>query len=327
MLGLKSLTKNLAKLKFLITENLKLKILAPSWDWSSANPSYDKVPLGSEWQPFPIETFMPKDSDTMLVTDVDCHKADKEYDEIQDSNRVTKFLKERKEFLQEISKVADKNINHLGEADSLYQTMIIESRDFDYWWTKYWTREQQTKIMEQLKVIGDFEYETGWASKKIQKLRSGILVEEIYKNMKHYIEGTSNNRFYQYSAHDTTVAPMLHLLGSFNNKRVPFGSAVVFELHQNNQNNYFVKIYYINETYAGNPHLLKIGICSGQTQCSYDDFHKSVKEFFVQDFDDECDNKLQSSPDNGSSINGKSSWFIILMLFTLIKLNMFKIKI
>ena len=262
----------------------------------------------------------------MLVPDVDCRNADKEYDKIKNSEKVTKFLDEQKEFLEEISKAAGENISKLGDADSLYQALTIESRDFDYWWSHLWTKEEQTKIMEQLKAIADFDYETQWSSKIIQKLRSGILIEEIYKNIKHFIDGTSNNRFYHYSAHDITVAPMLHLLGSFNNKVVPFGSTIIFELHQQNdgQKNHFVKIYYLNETYVGNPHLLKIGICNGQTQCSYDEFHNNIQEFFVKEFDDECDNKSQNSPGKGSSINGKSSWFMILMLFTLIKLNIIK---
>ena len=262
----------------------------------------------------------------MLVPDVDCRNADKEYDKIKNSEKFTKFLDEHKEFLKEISKAASENISKLRDADLLYQALIIESQEFDYWWSHIWTKEEQTKIMEQLKVIADFGYETQWQSKIIQKLRSGILIEEIYKNIKHFIDGTSNNRFYHYSAHDITLASMLNLLGCFNNKVVPFGSTIIFELHLQNdgQKNYFVKIYYLNETYAGNPHLLKLGICNGQTQCSYDEFHKSIQEFFVKDFDDECDNKLESSSGNGSPFNGKSSWILILMLFTLIKLNMIK---
>ena len=92
---------------------------------------------------------------------------------------------------------------------------------------------------------------------------------------------------------------MLHLLGSFNNKTIPFGSTIIFELHQQRNDNFF-RIYYLNDTYTGDPQLLKIGICNGQTQCSYDEFHKSVKEFFVNDFDVECDNKKDCPSNNGS---------------------------
>ena len=270
---------------------LKYKILAQEWDWSSANPLYDKIPLGSQWQPFPIETFMPLNQDTLLVTFVDVQKAFEEFKKVLNSEKMTKFSEEQKEFLSEISKAADKNLDILLDVGELYQTLIIESRDFDYWWTNVWTKEQQTKIMEQLKLIADFTFETLWSSKTIQKLRSGILIEEIYNNMKHYIEGKSN-RFYEYSAHDITVIPMLQLLGSFNNKTVPFGSTIIFELHQQS-NDYFVKIYYLNDTYTDNPHLLNIGICDGQTRCSYDQFHKSIKEFFV-------DNQSKQSKELGS---------------------------
>lgn len=203
---------------------------------------------------------------------------------------VIKFLEDRKELLMELSKAVDRTINNIDEIILLWQSLEFESYELNYWWTHVWTKEQQIKIVNQLDEIGDFLYEILWESETIRKLRSGILIEQIYQNMKQRINGTSNNKFYHYSAHDTTIAPLLHLLGSFNHETIPFGTTVIFELHQK-ENDCFVKIDYLNDTYSDNPNLLNIGICDGQTECPFNKFYQGIKKFFVNDFDVECGNQ------------------------------------
>ena len=245
--------------------------------------------MGKQWQPSPIVTFMPKQRDTLLVAEVPCHIAESESEKIITSDKVIKFLEDRKELLMKLSKAVNRTIDNIYEIVLLWQSLEIESYQFNYWWTHVWTKEQQIKIMNQLDEIGGFLYEILWKNETIQKLRSGILIEQIYQNMKQRINGTSNNRFYHYSAHDTTISPLLHLLGSFNNNSVPFGAAVIFELHQ--KENDFVKIYYLNDTYSDNPHLLNIGICDGQIECPLNKFYQRIRKFFVNDFDAECGNQ------------------------------------
>ena len=289
-------------------------------DWSLPPSVNDKVDLGSKWQPFPIETFMPKNKDKLLVTSVRCEKAENQLMKILSSNLAKNLIKVRKDFLEMISKVAGQSISTLPVASLLYDTLAIETYDNNFWWSNVWTMEQQLQILDQLKIISDFDFELRWSSKLLQKLRSGILIEQIYENIKGFIDGTSNNRFYEYSAYDSTVAPLLHLIGSFNNKRIMFGSSVIFELHQKN-NDYFIKIYYLNSTYTEQPHLLNIGICGGQSSCPYDRFYKSIEEFFILDFEKECGNNNSPSnnnenvQDNYSSssitinIKNEKSWF------------------
>ena len=85
----------------------------------------------------------------------------------------------------------------LPNAGLMYDTLSIEAYDNDYWWSNVWTKEQ-LEILNQLKLIGDFDFELQWSSKSMQKLRSGILTRKIFKNIKHYINDESNYRFYQY---------------------------------------------------------------------------------------------------------------------------------
>ena len=94
---------------------------------------------------------------------------------------------------------------------------------------------------------------------------------------------------------------------------------MVFELHKK-INFYFIKIYYLNETYSGHPHLLKIGICNEEAECSYDKFHEKVKKYYFEDFDVECDNQENNTPNSTSSNYDKSSLITVLLL-TLFYIN------
>ena len=96
--------------------------------------------------------------------------------------------------MQNISKIVGQKIETLDEVDVFYDALLVEADQHDYWWP-IWSKKEQKEIMEQLKVMADFNYETNWSIPIIQKLRSGLLIEEIYKNIKNYIDGNSQIRF------------------------------------------------------------------------------------------------------------------------------------
>ena len=234
---------------------------------------------------------MPENRDSLIVVEVNCKTVNEEHHKLQNSQKIKEFLLPRSQFLQNISKIVGQKIETLDEVDVFYDALLVEADQHDYWWP-IWSKKEQREIMEQLKVMADFNYETNWSIPIIQKLRSGLLIEEIYKNIKNYIDGNSQIRFYHYSAHDTTVASMLSLLGSFDNKLIPYGSTIIFELHKTDD--YFVKIYYLNDTYKELPNLLKIGICDLQEQCPLNKFQQRIKTFYVRNYDEECRNDSSS---------------------------------
>jgi hypothetical protein len=61
-------------------------------------------------------------------------------------------------------------------------------------------------------------------------------------------------------------------------------------LHQNkSNNNYFIRIYYYNETLTDkNPHLLSLPNCDYLTDYSLDKFFILTKELITEDWDKEC---------------------------------------
>ena len=67
-------------------------------------------------------------------------------------------------------------------------------------------------------------------------------------------------KIYMYSAHDTTVAPILHTLGVFNNIAPPYASMVMVELHDLGSNSLHVKVLYHNDSSVP-PYVMTIPGC------------------------------------------------------------------
>ncbi|KAI9030950.1 histidine phosphatase superfamily [Phycomyces nitens] len=99
-----------------------------------------------------------------------------------------------------------------------------------------------------------------------------------------------------YSGHDTTVGPLLIILGGFDERWPPFGSSVIFELFEkesvgwfNTKTEHFVRIRY-------NSKLLELPGCAGpkdhldedKTICTLEAFQKIVKDSVPDDWEYEC---------------------------------------
>ena len=63
-----------------------------------------------------------------------------------------------------------------------------------------------------------------------------------------------------YSAHEETVAPILHTLGVFNNIAPPYASMVMVELHDLGSNSLHVKVLYHNDSSVP-PYVMTIPGC------------------------------------------------------------------
>jgi lysosomal acid phosphatase len=100
----------------------------------------------------------------------------------------------------------------------------------------------------------------------------------------------------------------MHALNVYNNQLIPFSASLLFELHQNtSNNNYFVRIYYYNETLTDkSPHLLSLPNCDYLTDCPLDKFFILTKGLIPEDWDKEC------------GINDKRVNFFVANIVTLV---------
>ncbi len=86
------------------------------------------------------------------------------------------------------------------------------------------------------------------------------------------------------------IAVLMYDLNVFNHNIPPFGAKLLFELHQNSShiNEYFIKVYYNNQTLDGTPHALSFGDCDHSYECGLKDFVSSTKHLLYKDFKREC---------------------------------------
>ena len=97
----------------------------------------------------------------------------------------------------------------------------------------------------------------------------GPLMEEIYQNMNNVVIGQSQNLFSLYSAHDTTLMPILQSLQVFDGQWAPYASMIVFELYQIDSE-YGIKLIYNGETF-------QVPGCS-DVICPWDEFTTIIQD-------------------------------------------------
>jgi hypothetical protein len=256
------------------------------WQWNNES----DVDLSHLLQSFSVETFRPKFEDLVLNQEKYCPIVDIEKEKIYNSERVKKFLEEHKDLYKNLSKVVGHEID-ISTGRALHGTLEIEAMDFDYYWSHAWTKEEQKKIIDQLYHSHRMSYRIDWDSPIIKRLRAGGLVNELNKNFQKVLDNQNDKKLYVYSTHDTQVAALMHALNIFNDNMPPFGATLLFELHQNLNsvnNDYFVKLYYHNETLTGIPHKIPFTDCQNLIECPVLKFFESTKYLIYNDFDKEC---------------------------------------
>lgn len=120
-----------------------------------------------------------------------------------------------------------------------------------------------------------------------------MLIGKVLNDTQDFINGTVTKKLFAYSAHDTNVGPVLLTLGGYTmTDTPPYGSAVIFEVHEIHgvwgfKVSYihslvtlfcickFLQLFYIDDT-DGSPHPITIPGCN--TFCSIDDFATLLKD-------------------------------------------------
>jgi len=255
------------------------------WVWSK------NVSLAKSWQPIAIQTVL-KSDDGLLVPNSNCPAADNAYEEVMRSKEVQDFLESNKEFIEKVGNKTGEKYTKLRQLDYLYDTLHAEM-DFDEpLELPKWLKEIGNDTLERLRQFELKAFEYDWSSKKVQRLRSGLILQELSENMRSATNVTkqkSMKKVYSYSTHDTLLVTILQALGLYTGAAPTYGSALLFELHQDNDNKNLVRLFYANVT----PNLtiteLNLKNCgSNQTTCELSKFVDSVKEFIPSDWHKEC---------------------------------------
>jgi hypothetical protein len=255
-------------------------------DWQWANGT-DPL-LGQHWQPFPIETFMPKRDDIVLRQDKYCPAVDREREAIYRSPDVQNYLKNRTVMFDRLSQVVGHPLDSIKRCNELHTGLEIEMSRGLYW-THVWTKEEQLAIVEQLRDVHRYAYLINWNSTVIRRLRAGGLVGELVKNLRSVISGQNKRKAYVYSTHDSMLAALMTALSVFDGELPLFGSTLLLELHRNSSTEeYFVRIFYIRDTTSGVVSALRFGDCGDKEDCPLVEFLRSTEPLIYEKFRKEC---------------------------------------
>ncbi|CAO3620405.1 unnamed protein product [Cunninghamella echinulata] len=165
--------------------------------------------------------------------------------------------------------------------------------------------EFDDKLIQDLEQIVMHEWFYGhMVSSEFRRLGLGRLMGDIRDRMVRRVDGTDkhiNEQDYKlavYSGHDTTIAPLLIILGSYDNRWPPFGSSIIFELYKSkNRKGWFSKKedHYVRVRF--NNKVLQLPGCAekgkhhsngDQSFCTLEAFKKIVEDQVPIDWTAEC---------------------------------------
>ena len=238
----------------------------------------------TSWQPIPVHTVGLDDEELLrFPLRSNCPLYDKLLLDIRSSKTFISHIENHKNFLKNISDLAGFNetaddVVLLSNARKLYSTIqcnLAENLIIPSW--------IDFNVITKLKEFAGFDYlsrfgDIGEEYQRIAmaKLNGGILLKKIISNLQDSVEGTNSLKFIQYSAHDTTLIPLLSALNISNNFPAPFASCLLFELYKDvsqNKTAYYIRTYYKNTTTG----LFPMQALGCQNDCNFNEFIKRAK--------------------------------------------------
>ncbi|CAG2118526.1 unnamed protein product, partial [Medioppia subpectinata] len=205
------------------------------WQWNKGS----DASLGRLWQPIPINTVLDKKEDRLLDDKYDCPAVDKELEKIYNTNVIRKFLEENKQLYKKLSEIVGQEIKDISTATQLYEILKIELEHNYYWNTSEWSVEEEKQMVDQLSHSQLMQMRYEWDSPIIRRLKSGALIQELNTNFNKVLKNKKKNlKLYVYSTHHSEVGGLMHAYNVYNNLDLPYGTAVLLELHQNPSKDY-----------------------------------------------------------------------------------------
>lgn len=129
---------------------------------------------------------------------------------------------------------------------------------------------------EALAAASTFDRPRGEAA----RLAIGPFLKDIWTRIRMAANGDEAPRMALYSAHDTTLWPLLATLSQDNNVLIPYASHLAFELWRDRAGESWVAVYF-NGTY------LTVGDCPSSL-CKLADFEAAIEKYVPVDYEQEC---------------------------------------
>lgn len=220
----------------------------------------------------------------MLNESVDCPTIDRELKSLLFSEKATSFMQNYNEtisILQE--KYQEKNLNlaHLIGILDEYSAEKLRHYPLPSWTTE--------KILKDLKELADYYAYLQNASPTILRLRTSAFFQDIKTKITSVISKIETDlKILIYSTHDTYIGAFLQAMKIFNNLRVPTAATLILELHENEPEDFRLKIFYKNESTSSQRHHLRPPYCSNPELCTISEFFNHISQFITNSWSQEC---------------------------------------
>ena len=205
--------------------------------------SSDEPALPKKFQPIPVRT-LPKDQDYLLLA--------KDNYEKEFEKRALEYLNNDKEWNDKNRELQDKfkiwgekfdvQVHNLTDMISIGDNLNVRLKN-NISLPKGVTKDEAEEIIH----LSQWAQAQRYKSINISGVLAKVLLKQIAENMKLAIENKNINNYVLYSAHDSTVMPVMSAMGAALDFCPPYASHIDFELYKNDDK-YFVSVRYNDKT-------------------------------------------------------------------------------
>nr|XP_003412297.2 lysosomal acid phosphatase isoform X1 [Loxodonta africana] len=268
------------------------------------------------WQPIPVHT-VPVAEDRLLKFPLGpCPR----YEQLQNETRQTpEYQNESNQNAQFLDMVANEtgltNLT-LETVWNVYDTLFCERTHglaLPPW--------ASLQTMQRLSRLKDFSFRFLFGiyqQAEKARLQGGVLLAQIRENLTLMATTSHVPKLLIYSAHDTTLVALQMALDVYNGHQAPYASCHIFELHQEDNGNFSVEMYFRNESNKA-PWPLILPGCPHR--CPLQDFLRLTEPVVPKDWQQEC--QLTSGPADTEvivalAVCGSILFLLIVLLLTIL---------
>ncbi|XP_063634427.1 lysosomal acid phosphatase-like isoform X1 [Cydia splendana] len=235
------------------------------------------------WQPIPIHS-LPTHLDNIVASTKPCKVWKAMYEELlEKSNKDAKYTK----LFEYLSNHTAQDMHSVLEVDFLYSTFLSQQEaglKIPEWTKNYFPNQMRSAFMQSLALLSH--------NHTLQRFKVGPLLSEMRENLEKCVsysgEGPSPRSLLVYSGHDVNVVALWRALNYTEDLEPEYGASLVFELHEELDQGFFIKVFYRNNTKIEVPMELKLSFC--EEPCRYTDFLQYIDTLIPKDWDAECQN-------------------------------------
>lgn len=269
--------------------------------------------LGKIWQPIAVHS-QPEKEDKILAAKKPCPAYDKALQELEDSAEFRKIHHDLKPMYKNLTKFTGRKVDSLQAVQFLYSCLNIE--EIYNKTLPEWTKPYYPQPMDSISALA-FALKT--YTKQLAKLKSGPLLNDILKRFQ--AKSTSklkpNRSLWIYSAHDTTVANLLNILGLFKQMgyhNPPYRAVILMEMRKKLNGEHIIQVFYKNTT--DDPMPLNIPDCG--VACPLDKMIQLYDDVLPKDWDSECSTSLLNIPFERPDVQSSIALIMIVSLLLLV---------